>query len=747
MRLGPALVALTCAAVAATLGVLIAAWPATAALAAIVALGLLLALRMPPLALAMGLAMLGFEGSIKVLLGLEDTPLPGGNRAGGAAAIDLVLFAGVVSILVRDRGRTPLGIWRRLGRAERVAVGLLAAWLAVSVPQVAQSAHLDQGLAGLRLFQAYVLVGVAVAVLFTVPWFARRGTVVLLGLGLAVGLYATVRVVVGASAAEIALARDASATTMYGPKVRAVGSFSGAVGLNSYLVPLALFALVLGLLVARHRVLAWCVAALSIVPVAASYARTPLLGILVALACMLVVLLSTADVPVRRKLAILGGAILVLAATYGAIYLASRGTPLLRRRAHGILDPFGDKSIRLRIDAWGRALDRLADDPLGVGIGEEGGAGTRVGHSIHTPDNSFLKVLVEQGVLVGTAFLAGLLGVIVAVARRLRRIEGERRALGLAALTGFVGFLGLCLVGETVEQPGKAIAWSLLGIALLAALGPPPAPAAAAWIPSWSLAGARRRLAARVRPAPIWIAFAALLAIVPATITLARSPGFEASVELIPHAAGPLPPVSEPEFYRHYLADPGERARIERSVGLPVTPGPFRSIELARAPAGRIRMSVRLGSADEARRFVRAAADHVVLRAEAKLAIVAVTARAPLLERLATHPPPGERRRIREVASLLLTVAHERPRPVTVGRGGVLVHRRWGDRAVQAIPGFASPRPEPLWAAAAGLVVALALWLGSLLLVRPRRTVPAPGRPGYARPPEAVSLASPVEME
>jgi hypothetical protein len=41
----------------------------------------------------------------------------------------------------------------------------------------------------------------------------------------------------------------------------------------------------------------------------------------------------------------------------------------------------------------------------------------------------------------------------------------------VAALAGFIGFLVLCLMGEYIEQPGKAFAWALLGIASWEAFG------------------------------------------------------------------------------------------------------------------------------------------------------------------------------------------------------------------------------------------------------------------------------------
>lgn len=714
MRLRTAGVAAVSGVGVVALGVLLAAWPATVVLVALFAVGLLLAWRAPPLAILLGLLMLGFEGSIKVLLGLEETPLPGGHRAAGAAAIDLVLFAGVLSVLVRDRGRTPLALWRRLGRAERVALGCFVAWLLVSVPQVAQGPRIEQGVAGLRLFQAYVLVGAAAVVVLSVRWFAQRAVGALLSLGLAVGLYASVRVLVGAAPAEIAHATDTDATTFYGTKVRAVGSFSGAVGLDSFLVPLALFALVVGLLVPRHRLLAWTLAALSVAPIGASYARAPLLAIAVALASMLVVHLSTPAAPGRRRLAIVAGAAVALAATYVAIYLASRGTPLLRERAHGILHPFGDTSMRERFNGWSHALDRVADRPLGHGVGTQGSSAGRYGLAARTSDNSFLKVLIDQGVLAGVAFLGGLVGVIVAIARRLRRVEGDARAVGLAALTGFVGFLGLCLLGEAVEQPGKAIAWALLGFALVLAVAPPPAPAGGEWIPSWSLAAVRQRLAGAARPA--WIAVAVVLAVVPFAITLGRAPGFEAAAELVPRAVGPYRVASDPTLYSRFLRDNEGRVNVGRGVRSVATPDPAHIIRLTRAPRGRLRLSARLESPGRARHFVARVAYYLVLRARDRLAATAFADVDRLEHRLKTHLPRAERRADRGRLWQAQFVALVRVPPLSVGRGLGVTDRRWGDRLLRAIPGFDSPRPEPVWAALGGVAVALAL-LAALLIV------------------------------
>jgi hypothetical protein len=94
-----------------------------------------------------------------------------------------------------------------------------------------------------------------------------------------------------------------------------------------------------------------------------------------------------------------------------------------------------------------------------------GGSSSANRSRLVTTDNSFLKVALEQGLLVGAGFFAALVAAVILLARRLRAAREDRRALGLAALAGFVAFLGVASTGEYFEQPGKVIAWGLFGIA------------------------------------------------------------------------------------------------------------------------------------------------------------------------------------------------------------------------------------------------------------------------------------------
>jgi O-Antigen ligase len=455
---------------AAALGV--AVWPATASLATIVLAILVLAWRAPAWGLAAAVLLIGVEGSVKILLGLEPTPLPGGNRAVGAAAIDVALFAAVAGVVIRDRLATPRAIWTAAGRAERVVIVLLAAWLALSVLQIAQGGDIKRGLSGFRLFQAYSVVAVAAAVVTARSHVARALVRAVIAIGLIVGGYAALRVVTGPAAAEFHFVTSVDTVTFYGRAVRAVGSFSSAVGLNSYLTPLAVFGLVIGFLVPRVRWWAWAMGAVALVGLLGSYGRAPLFGIVLGLLVALAVVGAASDVPRRRKLVAIGLVVAVLGGTYGGVQIAAQASPQLRERAKGILNPFADKSVQLRFDTWKDSLRRVGDKPFGHGVGAAGSASAANRRQILTSDNSFLKVMLDQGIPVAVVFFAGIFGAVFLLARRLARAASDARAIGLAALAGFVAFLGISATGEYVEQPGKVVAWAMLGVAAAQALAP-----------------------------------------------------------------------------------------------------------------------------------------------------------------------------------------------------------------------------------------------------------------------------------
>jgi hypothetical protein len=670
----------------------VAAAPVTVGLLAVVAGALALAWQRPEWALAAAVLLFGIEGSIKLLLGLEPTPIPIDNRGLGAGALDLVLFAAVFGLMAADRLRTPRALWARAGRGGRVVIVLLSAWLALSVLQIPQGGDLSKGLEGFRLFHAYVLVAVAAAVVFAGRGSALRPVRVALAIGFAVSLYAAVRVVIG-PAFEEAVFTDLGTRSKdaYGTSLRAVGSFSSAVGLQSFLTPLCAFALVAGYLEPRLRVLAWPTAALALVGLGGAYGRAPLMAMGLALAVAVGVLVASADVPRRRRLAAGALSVAVLAAMYGGIEAAGRGSPELDARASGVLAPLSDDSVTERLETWGETLTVLSSDPLGHGIGAVGAASTTETGRRTTTDNSFLKVAVEQGFVVAALFVAGLLGAVVLLGARLRRLSGERRSIGLAALAGFVSYLALATTGEYVEQPGKVVAWGLLGVAAAQAIGRPGG------------AGDRPpqpRHARRGPPRAVWAAVTVVMVVLPVGLTLGRESSWTASTQILPQRTGPLPAVRDPAYYHALLP-----ALTPWMGGEGLGPWDYAGAEFEAGPRGSVVVSLTASSAARAERILDALSRQLVRASQREVGEEAAALARGAEGRLG--------RRLRELATA--------PSPrIVAGRPAVTPDPdRWADRAAAALPGELPGRPSPVWAGLAGGLVAGVAW-GVAALTRRR---------------------------
>ena len=114
----------------------------------------------------------------------------------------------------------------------------------------------------------------------------------------------------------------------------------------------------------------------------------------------------------------------------------------------------------------GRSTSRSAPGRARSGARRSSAGGARV-----YTDSSYLKILQEQGFLGGFLFLFGMVGAVALCWRRLARAGPLSRPLGVAALVAFTAFLVLCLMGEYIEQPGKALVWTLLGVATWDAYG------------------------------------------------------------------------------------------------------------------------------------------------------------------------------------------------------------------------------------------------------------------------------------
>ncbi len=447
-------------------GLLGSLWPTAAIVAGAVALILALCVRAPAYAFLAALVLYSFEGTIKMRLSVEGAPSP---TAFGAALLDFAFLAALANLVVRDRGRSLVVIWTAATRLERVAAVLLGAWLCLSVVQIPVGGDLVNGLEGFRLTQFYVpalLGGIVVASRLG----AERLTPLLLGVVVLATVYAAFRGLTGPTFNEQAFAESRTFHTEFGELGRNIGSFTSPIALVSFLAPVAVLCLTLGVFVPGRLKVAWALAALAMVGILASFVRSALAAVVLGAVLLAVLVVLGSEGGRRRKAYAVGLVALLVGGMFAAAIVAGEVSPQTRVRAENLANPFQDDSVTTRLETWGRTLERVAEEPLGTGVGTVGRA-TKRGRRAVTTDNSYMKVLQEQGVLGGLLFMAGLGGLVVLLALRLARIGVTRRSLGTAALTGFSGFLVLMLMGEYIEQPGKLLAWTLLGVAAWEAIG------------------------------------------------------------------------------------------------------------------------------------------------------------------------------------------------------------------------------------------------------------------------------------
>lgn|GEM_PF-5089908 len=441
------------------------AWPTFALLVVVVVGVASLAWRSPSAAFVAVVLLFGTEGAWKLRLTTEGVPF-GAPDAVAAGLLDLCLIISVGAVLLVDRLHTPRMVWDGVGRLGRTGIGLLVCWLALSPLHLALASSLRDGLEGLRLTQFYVLALPAAAVLFGRS--VERSEALmrwLVGGFAAIAGYAGLRAVIGPSEPERVFALSQHSVTEVSTAFRAVGSFSSTVGLESYLVPVVAFCVASALLSDRRRAAA-LVALVGGLALVGSYGRAPIVAVVAVAVAFGGWMAFDSATAVRRRLTVALALALVLTGIGAGVVVAATVNEKAGERAKGLIDPLGDESVRLRLDTWGDAVDSAVRTPLGEGLGEIGDASGDSRVSKRETDNAFLKVLVEQGIVGGLAFMLGMVALVAGLWRRLTAVPPREAALGLAATAGVAGFALLATTGEFFEQPGKVVFWTLLGVAL-----------------------------------------------------------------------------------------------------------------------------------------------------------------------------------------------------------------------------------------------------------------------------------------
>jgi hypothetical protein len=380
--------------------------------------------------------------------------------------LDLCLVVSFLALLRRTSLQTLELVWRNLPRSARIGLGLLTIWIAISVVQALVIGSLSQGLHGFRLVQAYVVIGVLGAFLLgRLPQgilisFLLSGLLVISG-------YALFRVISGPSTVEHSYTVSRAGVETLGGVGRAAGSFSAAAGLASYLVPAAVFSFVLALTLPRYRLLAAAVLGCAVVGIIGSYVRVGIVALALGLLLGGGLLVAQSRWTRRRRLVLLCTVTLAFVAGGIGTAIAARASSDLMDRARVFVHPLADESLQMRFTTWKEALEEVRRHPLGTGVGSAGRASVYNGHHAVVVDNSYLVVLREQGWLGAPIFFAGIIVLLVALARASLDRSRPFHPVSVGALAGAFAFLVLGAAGEYIEQPGKVLAWFFLGLAAL----------------------------------------------------------------------------------------------------------------------------------------------------------------------------------------------------------------------------------------------------------------------------------------
>lgn len=279
------------------------------------------------------------------------------------------------------------------------------------------------------------------------------------------GAYALLRVLIGPAKAEFQIFATTPFNFVHG-KLKPGGSFGSAQDMGTWMaavVPFCFAALL------RHRgrwrLLSAVTLGLCVFATIESQLRIGLVGIVFGL--VLVLALRQLSRGARG----LGGTLLAALIGAGLIVAAiSIAGDTSTHSFRGLLHPTSDPSFLARKYKWTQALRDLQTRPFGYGLGSASyGAQTHgrffIAATDTNVDNGFLKVALEQGLLIMVLFAAALLTVQLGLTRR-AIAAGEWIVVGAAGT--LCSFLTMMLAEDATANPRSLITWVIVGLGLAA---------------------------------------------------------------------------------------------------------------------------------------------------------------------------------------------------------------------------------------------------------------------------------------
>jgi hypothetical protein len=219
----------------------------------------------------------------------------------------------------------------------------------------------------------------------------------------------------------------------------------------------------------------------------------------------------------------------------------------------------------------------------------------------------------------------------------------------------------------------------------------------------------------------LWIVAALVLVVLPAVFTASRTTQFASQVPMKPQALGPLAAQYTPGYYEGFLAVPVVQQRLRATAD--AGPSEYRRATTATfAPDGTMVLTVRNSSPDRAQELAENVAREIVNGTARHAGLLRTQTIADINARLAKRPRPKRTERLklyRQRRALVRLGPSTPPRVAVTGPATRPPLKTWADEVAAALPGDMPGRPSPLWAAFAGLLLLVALWVGAMTLAPP----------------------------
>lgn len=436
--------------------VLLAAWFAT---------------RRPDIAIAALVLTSGTYGSLNVYLHFHYLKLT-----------DLLLaalwLAAAAKLLLRRRGGRR---WLWAGVAAAVA------YLLASLAQVWLSSDQHGALSAFEVAPWWMMTFLVVAYSGWSPDVHRRIVKAILVVALGVGAYAVLRYIIGPSSKEY-LAAATSPYNFVNGKLKLLGSFTNGADLGGWTAMMLPFCLAcaLGL---RGRIRAVAAAAVPLLAVAllGSQLRAGAVAELLAALVTLILFQVTRAYPAgvrigRTALAVMFAVVIGVGAF---TIVATRGGDSSRYSALLTLNS-NDPSFSEHSYKWDTALRDIAGHPFGYGLGTavgDNGEPPKVGGSELVPvnsfsvDNGYLKIALEQGIIIMAVFAAALLLILGGLARRAATTTDPLKAtIAIGAAGSLTALIVLEGGGAFIESMPIIATWVVVGLGIAQFQGRPPKP-------------------------------------------------------------------------------------------------------------------------------------------------------------------------------------------------------------------------------------------------------------------------------